>query len=72
MTAYRKLEIDGEEFVFSDGFTDLHTECYRDILAGGGYGPADARAAIATLAGIRRATPVGPVGDCHPWALRMA
>ncbi len=34
MQAYRKLSIDTEAFDFSSGFTDLHTESYRRILAG--------------------------------------
>ena len=34
--AHRSLTIDGEELDLSAGFTDLHTEVYRNILAGGG------------------------------------
>lgn len=33
---YRTINIDGEEFEFSKGFTELHTESYKDILAGKG------------------------------------
>lgn len=43
---YRALEIDGTSFEFSDGFGELHTECYRDILDGKGFGLEDARKAI--------------------------
>jgi UDP-N-acetyl-2-amino-2-deoxyglucuronate dehydrogenase len=32
---YRTLNIDGEEFEFSQGFTELHTKSYEEILAGG-------------------------------------
>ena len=31
---YRILTMDGEEVEFSEGFTDLHTETYRDIFIG--------------------------------------
>jgi UDP-N-acetyl-2-amino-2-deoxyglucuronate dehydrogenase len=31
---YRSIKVDGDEFEFSEGFTDLHTETYREILAG--------------------------------------
>ncbi len=72
MTAYRKLDIDTEEFCFSEGFTDLHTECYRDIVSGGGFGPDDARPAIETLYGIRHAVPVGLTGTYHPLAAHIA
>ena len=43
---YRTINIDGEEFEFSKGFTELHTESYKDILAGKGFGIEDARNAI--------------------------
>jgi len=43
---WRSLTLDGEEFEFSDGFTDLHNAVYRDILSGGGFGLEEARAAI--------------------------
>ena len=34
---YRTLSIDGEQFEFSQGFTELHTESYRRILSGEGF-----------------------------------
>jgi UDP-N-acetyl-2-amino-2-deoxyglucuronate dehydrogenase len=37
----RSMSIDGENVDFNDGFADLHTVCYRDILNGGGYGVDD-------------------------------
>lgn len=44
--SYRLLTIDGEPLEFSDGFTDLHTESYREILAGRGFGTEDVRPSI--------------------------
>ncbi|HHB79853.1 MAG TPA: oxidoreductase, partial [Saprospiraceae bacterium] len=38
---YRALMIDGEEFEFSGGFTDLHTRSYADILEKGGFSLGD-------------------------------
>jgi UDP-N-acetyl-2-amino-2-deoxyglucuronate dehydrogenase len=35
-TTYRTLNIDNEEIEFSDGFTELHTQSYKDILEGKG------------------------------------
>lgn len=35
---YRALMMDGKEIEFSDGFTDLHTASYRQILEGKGFG----------------------------------
>lgn len=72
MTPLRRLCIDGEEFDFSQGFTDLHTESYRRILRGEGFAPADAREAIALLARIGRTRPSGLAGDYHPLARELA
>ena len=65
---YRSLSIDGDEFEFSQGFTELHTESYRKILAGEGFRISEARPCIETVSAIRNATPVGLVGDYHPLA----
>ena len=50
---WRSLTTDGKEFEFSHGFTDLHTEVYRDILSGGGFGLVDSRSAIELVHKIR-------------------
>jgi UDP-N-acetyl-2-amino-2-deoxyglucuronate dehydrogenase len=67
-TTFRTFTLDGEAIEFSEGFTDLHTACYRELLAGRGFGLRDARPAIELAHGIRTATPVGLTGDCHPLA----
>jgi UDP-N-acetyl-2-amino-2-deoxyglucuronate dehydrogenase len=54
-STYRSLLIGGEEFEFSEGFTDLHTTVYRDILAGNGFGIEDARPSITLVHDIRKA-----------------
>ncbi len=51
---YRSILIDGEEFEFSKGFTDLHTKVYRDILSGGGFGIDDARPSIELVHKLRK------------------
>lgn len=50
---FRSINIDGEEAEFSEGFTDLHTKVYEDILSGGGFGVADAEPSIAIVQSIR-------------------
>jgi len=50
---YRSLTMNGNEIEFSDGFTDLHTTSYREILAGRGFGLADARPSIELAHEIR-------------------
>ncbi|MDR1006249.1 MAG: Gfo/Idh/MocA family oxidoreductase [Bacteroidales bacterium] len=65
---YRKVECEGEEIEFSDGFTELHTDSYRNILAGQGFGLDDVRNCIDIVSNIRNATPIGLKGDYHPLA----
>lgn len=64
---FRSLTIEGEEFEFSEGFTDLHTRSYEDILAGGGFGLQHAKQSINTVYEIRNTQPVGLKGDYHPF-----
>lgn len=68
--SYRSLSIEGEEVDFSEGFTELHTLSYRDILEGRGYGLEDARPSIQTVYEIRNAVPAGLKGDYHPFAAK--
>lgn len=53
--AHRSLRVDGEEIEFTEGFADLHTRVYEEILAGHGYGIADARPSIQAVYDIRHA-----------------
>ena len=53
-TTYRSIKIDGEEYEFSDGFTDLHTKVYEDILSGNGFGIKDAYPSILIANKIRK------------------
>lgn len=45
-TTFRSITVDGAEVEFSEGFTELHTRSYEEILAGRGFGIDDARASI--------------------------
>ena len=65
---YRTLNIDGEEFEFSQGFTELHTKSYEEILAGRGFGIEEARQCIEIVYEIRNVKPIGLVGEYHPLA----
>jgi len=65
-TTYRSITIDGEEIEFSGGFGDLHTESYRQILAGKGFRPQDVIRSIEIVSDIRNTTPIGLKGNYHP------
>ncbi|MCY1230015.1 UDP-N-acetyl-2-amino-2-deoxy-D-glucuronate oxidase [compost metagenome] len=72
-TTFRNIDVSGEKLEFSEGFTDLHTVSYKEILAGRGYGLEDARHCIETVNVIRSATPVqGEQGEVHPFVRQLA
>lgn len=68
MRTYRSMTLKGKEIEFSDGFTELHTESYRQILAGNGFTVKDAIPSIQMAYDIRQAVPVGVSGNVHPFA----
>ncbi len=53
MRTYRTLTIDGDEFEFSDGFTDLHTKSYEEILKGKGFPLSETKTSIQLVHDIR-------------------
>lgn len=63
---FRAVIADGENLEFSDGFTELHTRIYEEVLAGRGFGVEENRVAIETVAAIRSA-PVVTTGEMHPF-----
>jgi UDP-N-acetyl-2-amino-2-deoxyglucuronate dehydrogenase len=67
---YRSIMIGDEELEFSDGFTDLHTQTYKHILEGKGYGLDDAFTSISTVQHIRNAAISPLTGDYHPFLKR--
>ncbi|NVB78330.1 MAG: Gfo/Idh/MocA family oxidoreductase [Kofleriaceae bacterium] len=70
-TAFRSIATDGRELEFSDGFPDLHTSVYRDVLGGGGFSIEDVRPSIELAHKIRTATAVTATGDAHPFLAKL-
>ena len=65
--AHRSITLDGEEVEMSGHFTDLHTESYREVLAGRGFGIEDARASVELVYQVRNSREVSARGDlAHP------
>ncbi len=70
-TTYRSITLDGEEVEFSEGFTDLHTRSYEEILAGRGFGLDEVRPSIEVVSAVPhraghdgwRATSLRPVSS---------
>ena len=50
---YRSINIEGQELEFSDGFTDLHTQSYQEILAGRSFRIETARPSVEIAQRIR-------------------
>ncbi|MCC6725920.1 MAG: Gfo/Idh/MocA family oxidoreductase [Saprospiraceae bacterium] len=65
---YRSLELDGQAIEFSDGFTDLHTLSYQNILNGGGFSLGEAKKAIEVVHAIRNTVPIGVQAHSHELA----
>ena len=65
---FRAITIDGEQFEFSEGFTELHTLSYQKILVGEGFRISEARNCIQIVYDIRNMKPIGLKGDYHPFA----
>jgi UDP-N-acetyl-2-amino-2-deoxyglucuronate dehydrogenase len=69
-TTFRSITVDGDEIEFSEGFTDLHTRVYEQVLAGGGHGIDDARPSIELTSSIRQAAVLGQASNVHPKVVR--
>jgi UDP-N-acetyl-2-amino-2-deoxyglucuronate dehydrogenase len=68
-TTFRSIVVDGEQLEFSEGFTDLHTRVYEEVLAGRGFGIGEARSSIEMSHRIRH-TPITAAASAD--ALRAA
>lgn len=66
-TTYRSISVDGTEIEFSEGFTDLHTLNYREILRGNVFGLSDVRPSIEVVSAVRTASANPHSGERHPF-----
>ncbi len=65
---FRTITIDNEALEFSAGFTDLHTESYKHILLGNGFGISETLKSLELAYQLRHATPEVLKEDYHPFA----
>lgn len=68
---FRSIRVDAREIEFTGGFGALHTAVYRDILAGQGFGIADARPSIELVHAIRTAEVRPNAETAHPGVKTM-
>jgi len=69
--SHRSLLLNDTEFEFSDGFADLHSLSYKEILNGNGFGIEEAKPSIETVYEIRNSNPVGLRGEYHPFLKKI-
>ncbi|MFT6842892.1 MAG: hypothetical protein ACJASR_001665 [Psychroserpens sp.] len=65
-TTYRSITLDNKEIEFCNGFFDLHTKSYKDIIDGKGFGLADAKPSVQLVHDIRNAELSPLKGEYHP------
>ncbi|MBP7463573.1 MAG: Gfo/Idh/MocA family oxidoreductase [Bacteroidales bacterium] len=63
---YRSITVGNREIEFSEGFTDLHTISYQNILNNKGFRVIESLPCIDAVYKIRNAPAVGLSGDYHP------
>jgi UDP-N-acetyl-2-amino-2-deoxyglucuronate dehydrogenase len=64
---FRAITVNGKEIEFSEGFGDLHTKSYEEVLKGNGFGLREAMPCIQLAHDIRVADAIGAIGDYHPY-----
>jgi UDP-N-acetyl-2-amino-2-deoxyglucuronate dehydrogenase len=65
-STHRSVTIDGQEIDFTEGFSDLHTRVYEEVLAGRGFGIDDVRPSIELVHRIRTAEASAIDDTAHP------
>lgn len=62
---FRSITVEDEEIKFSGGFSDLHTNVYKETLAGNGFGIDDSRPSVELVYKIRKAPISYGDGNVH-------
>jgi UDP-N-acetyl-2-amino-2-deoxyglucuronate dehydrogenase len=70
-STFRSITVDGEAVEFSEGFTDLHTRSYEEIVAGRGFGLDEVRTSIDIVSKFRD-LPVNKANGVHPFAMKAS
>jgi len=63
---WRCITVEGKEIEFSEGFTDLHTVSYKNILGGKGFRLSECKPSANIAWQIRNEKSVSLKGDYHP------
>ena len=71
-TTFRSITIDGEDVEFSEGFADLHTRSYEEIVAGRGFDLDTVRPSVEIVSAFRTLPLERRAGERHPFVDRRA
>lgn len=71
-STFREIIADDQAVEFTDGFSDLHTRVYEDVLSGRGTGIDEARPAIELVYNLRHASPSVAGEGVHPFVRRAS
>ena len=69
-STFRSITVDDKEVEFSEGFTDLHTRVYENVLDRKGFGIADARPSIELVHTLRTLPVQQEKSLCHPYLVK--
>jgi UDP-N-acetyl-2-amino-2-deoxyglucuronate dehydrogenase len=67
-TTFRSITVDDHEVEFSEGFTDLHTRSYEEIVAGRGFGLNEVRPSVEIVSAFRNVPLTNGSSPVHPFA----
>lgn len=69
--SYRKITVDSHEVNFSEGFANLHTEVYKEIMLGKGFSTTDTRPSIELVHRIRNQRISANTSLIHPFTANV-
>lgn len=72
MRSHRSILLDGKEMEFSEGFAELHTLSYREILGGRGFGVDTVRPSIEIVSDLCKRPIELSAGERHPLVAKYA
>lgn len=67
---FRSITVDGNEFEFSEGFANLHTRSYEEIVAGRGFGIDEIRPSTELVSNFRKAALETGGDGIHPFTAK--
>jgi UDP-N-acetyl-2-amino-2-deoxyglucuronate dehydrogenase len=70
-SSYRSLTLNGENLEFSDGFTNLHTRVYEEILLGRGFSISEAIPSLELVDAINRSPISTSTKNIHPFLSKI-